>query len=164
MIKDRIGDWLISALIFLSCFGVAGCNTTQYSGPDKAENGWIAIGPDNLEQICGMQWILKEMIKGGKVISLEKEVPYVEFTPEGKLAGFASINRFFGSLSFDKEGGVKISPMGTTMMAGPDPLMKQEQAFLNLFQKAETLSLDGIYLTVAHQGGQDRLVFFVPVH
>ena len=49
---------------------------------------------------------------------------------EGKASGNAGINTFTGSYEAPEDGRVTFGPLATTMMAGPDAAMQQEQAFL----------------------------------
>ena len=134
------------------------------SKTEKTHAGRIEITAENFEKICGMQWILKELTIGGKDLELTGEVPYITFEADGKIGGFASVNRFFGQLKIDSTGKLNLSPMGSTMMAGPENLMARERTFLAAFQKIDRLSLDGIFLHGGSEDKKDRLVFYVPVN
>lgn len=155
----------ILRMVFLAglvlILATAACTRAEKMGP-KFANG-IAIGPETLEQICGMQWILKDLTLEENAVLLETERPYVQFEPDGKFAGFASVNRFFGSLAFDSKGQLTVSPMGMTMMAGPEPLMAQERNFMKGFEAIQTLEREGIYLMGQDGAGKTVLVFYLPV-
>lgn len=121
------------------------------------------ITPDNMDRIAGMQWILKEMTVEGRRFDLTGDKPYIQFEANGKFGGFASINRFFGRLKMDETGLISPTPLGTTMMAGPEELAEQERGFLKAFEKTSRLYIDKIHL-YAESGEDDTgLVFFVPV-
>ena len=49
---------------------------------------------------------------------------------EGKASGNAGVNTFTGSYEAPEDGTLTFGPLATTMMAGPDAAMQQEQAFL----------------------------------
>lgn len=87
----------------------------------------------------------------------------MEIKSHGKIAGFASVNRFFGSLSIDGKGRVSVSPMGSTMMAGPEDLMAREMVFLKALQKIRRLYYEGIYLYTVTEDSDGELIFIVPV-
>jgi len=49
---------------------------------------------------------------------------------DGQATGNAGVNTFNGSYDAPSDGVLTFSPFATTMMAGPDNAMQQEQAFL----------------------------------
>ena len=49
---------------------------------------------------------------------------------EGKASGNSGVNTFTGSYEAPDDGTLTFGPLATTMMAGPDAAMQQEQAFL----------------------------------
>jgi heat shock protein HslJ len=111
-----------------------------------------------------MQWMLQKMTIDGKEYKLTDENPFIKFENDGKVSGFASINRFFGSIKIDNQGRVKwTAPFGSTRMAGPPELMEQENSFLNALQKTESFSIERIYLYIQTSDGQTELTFYVPV-
>jgi len=136
---------------------VAGCRT-----PQEAESPQASITSENLGTIAGVQWILKQMTVDGEAFELTGEKPFIQFD-DGKISGFASINRFFGNMRIDDKGRVKCGPFGSTMMAGSEAQMKQESTFLKALSKAERLSRSGIYLYAKSEDGKTELVFYVPV-
>ena len=139
---------------------VAGCQESQ-----KAQRDRTPITSDNFNTIVGMQWILQEMIVDGKAFELVREKPFIKFdADENKVTGFASANRFFGSVQIDEKGHVQWpGPFGSTRMAGPPEQMKQEETFLKLLPKTNRLSAAGINLYASSKDGKTKLVFYVPV-
>ena len=88
----------------------------------------------------------------------------MKFTKDGKVSGYATINRFFGSIQIDNEGNVQwAKTFGSTRMAGPEEHMKQEGTFLKVLSETERLRREGIHLYVSTKDGQTELVFYVPV-
>ena len=57
-------------------------------------------------------------------------VPSTMTMAESKASGNAGVNQFNGSYDAPSDGVLTFGPLSTTMMAGPDNAMKQEQAFL----------------------------------
>jgi heat shock protein HslJ len=53
----------------------------------------------------------------------------IAFAPDGRVSGQAGCNRYFGSYAL--EGGLTLSPLGATRMACPEPIMAEENAFLD---------------------------------
>ena len=118
---------LIIVICVVSC--LLGCNTSPKTQQMQAEKR-VLIHAGNLNHIIGMQWILKSMKENGQDYPLAGENPFIKFESDGKVSGFASINRYFGSVQVDGEGNLRWSPFGSTKMAGPENLMKQEDIFL----------------------------------
>ena len=124
----------------------------------------ILITSDNFSRITGMQWILQKMIVDGSEYPLAGKMPFVKFEIDGKINGFASINRFFGSMQINEQGQVKWPKVfGSTRMAGPEELMKQEDAFFKAFPKTEQLTVKGIHLYAYSKDRQTECIFYVPV-
>ncbi len=150
---------MLAGIILILAIGSGCISKTEETHAQK-----IKITHENFEKICGMQWILKGMTAGGEVVELTGEVPYFTVEKSGKIGGFASVNRFFGQLKIDNTGKLNLSPMGSTMMAGPENFMAQEHAFMAAFQKIDSFTLGGIFLYAASADNTDRLVFYVPVN
>ncbi len=123
----------------------------------------VVITAENFKTICGMQWILKEMTVDGNPVPLTGETPFLKIEPDGKISGFASVNRFFGALKIDGKGTLEHSPIGSTRMAGPFELMEQERLFLLALKKIEQISGQGIYLYAYTIDRKTELIFYVPV-
>lgn len=122
------------------------------------------ITSENFGRIAGMQWILQKMTVAGKEQEILGERPFIKFEKNGGVGGFASVNRFFGSMEIDDKGIAKWGgPFGVTRMAGPPDAMKQESDFLNALQQTSRLSTEKIYLYIQTPDGQTELVFYVPV-
>ncbi len=148
--------WL--AIITLSLVCLAGCKTAG----NHAAKGEHDITSENLSRITDRQWVLRMMIIDGKEHPLTGDRPFVKFSHDSKVSGFASINRFSGSIQWDDQGKIKWPPMLSTMMAGPPDLMNQEDTFLKALQSVRGLSLDGMHLRAQGKDEQVELVFYVP--
>ena len=142
---------------------LSSCHTTQSERTSTSEDRTL-ITSESLGRIAGMQWTLRKMTIDGQQYKLADERPFIKFENDGKLSGFASINRFFGSMQIDNQGAVKwTAPFGSTKMAGPPELMQQEDSFLDALQKTERLSTERIYLYLQNSDGRTELVLYVPV-
>jgi heat shock protein HslJ len=148
---------IVSGLLF------CGCNENN-GGAEVAADGGVAITSGNFGRIVGMQWILKEMVVDGQAYALTGEMPFVKFEAGGSFNGYASINRFFGSVAIDGAGKV-VWPenVGMTRMAGPQKMMEQEGVVLKTLVGTEKASLEKIYLTFESLDGKSKLIFYVPV-
>jgi putative lipoprotein len=82
-----------------------------------------------------------------------KDKPFVQFGAEGKLAGDAGCNRFFGSYETAADGSIAIGPLGSTRMACPEPEMAQEMQFLEMLQGAKRFERDGTRLSLMDGSG-----------
>ena len=137
---------------------IGGCQESQ-----EKQSTPTVITSENLETIAGVQWILQQMTVDGKPINLIGEKPFIQFdVDENRVTGFASLNRFFGSVNIDKAGNVQWpGPFGSTRMAGPPEQMAQEDAFLKALPQTQRLSKAGINLYATSKDGQTKLVFYV---
>jgi len=130
--------------LFAAVLAFSAACTNQAPGP---EGGW--------EGVFGRIWALQQVedrpVVGGSSPTLVLE-------PDGKLHGKGGVNSFFGSYERQGESGLRFSPLGSTMMAGPPALMDQEVAYLRLLERADGFRLRGgtLALTVA---GEPALVF-----
>jgi len=82
-------------------------------------------------QLTGVHW---------RAVSVDDEaVPedvdlQIQFDVDGSIKGHGGCNRFFGSLQ-KSESGIEVSPLGSTRMSCPEPVMKRETAFLDAIQR-----------------------------
>ena len=149
-------------IISISFSLLIGCKSPQ---GQPLQTGGIKITSENFDRICGMQWILQRMIIDDEEYQLAAERPFIKFTKAGKVSGYASINRYFGTIEFDSHGKLQWSKaFGSTRMAGPEELMNQERAFLTALPSTEQLSMEGIHLYASTEDGRTEFVFYVPVN
>jgi heat shock protein HslJ len=153
-----------NCIILILCIAVlSGCHTSQSEQAPTSEDR-TAITSANLNRIAGMQWTLQKMTVGSKDYEIADKKPFIKFEKDSRVGGFASVNRFFGSMEIDDKGNVKWGgPFGVTRMAGPPNLMKQEDTFLKALQAADSLSIVKTYLHIQTSDAQTQLTFYVPV-
>jgi heat shock protein HslJ len=151
----------IFCIIILWALMIAvGCQESQ-----EGQSAQTPVTSANFKTIAGTQWILQQMTVDSEVIELIGEKPFIQFNAdENKVTGFASLNRFFGSIKIDKKGRVQWpGPFGSTRMAGPPEQMTQEDMFLKALPKTDRLSKGGIHLYATSTDGKTKLTFYVPV-
>ncbi len=88
--------------------------------------------------LLGQEWVV-ENIAGGGVI--DDSHASLHFLANGRLAGNGTCNRILGSYESDGNK-LNIKPAGTTMMACPEALMKQERKLLDLLPTIRSYRID----------------------
>ena len=110
----------------------------------------------------GSEWRLVKWMANGaeKAIAADSAIT-IAFDPSGKIAGNASVNRFSGTYRFDIDGRMEWPRAGfaLTKMAGPQPLMAQERAFLESLRRTAQYRVEGQQLVLESQSGATVLTF-----
>jgi putative lipoprotein len=104
-------------------------------------------------------WVLQAYGQPGNLKSplKDSEINATFDSTKGQVAGSAGVNRYFGGYEL-KDNKLTISKqMASTAMAGPQPLMDQEQEYLTALQAADSYRIDGGNLTI--YCGSTNLVF-----
>ncbi len=109
----------------------------------------------------GVLWVLQTYVdaSGDTVEVLPDTHSTAEFQ-EGKLAGTAGCNQYFGAYQQDGNA-LTVAVGGTTMMACPDPVMAQEQAYLSALGSSATFEISEDQLTIANAKGAVVLTYAV---
>ena len=110
----------------------------------------------------GNEWrLVKWVANGAEKPIVPDSVVTLAFDPSGKIAGNASVNRFAGTYRFDVNGRLEWPRAGfsLTKMAGPQPLMAQERAFLESLRRTTQYRVDGQQLVLESQSGATVLMF-----
>jgi len=131
---------VITVLGFVSLLACAG---TQPGGAET-KTDTARITAERLQDIAGIKWELKIMKMDSKPVPLIKNTKNTfECDENGKVAGIASINRYFGNLSFSEDGKIIWSKaFGMTRMAGPPELMEQEAKFMQALPLTSRMYLE----------------------
>jgi heat shock protein HslJ len=82
----------------------------------------------------------------------------LEFLPEGRVQGFAGVNRLGGSWSAG-EGVLEIGSLVSTKMGGPAELMDLERRYLDALGKVRGFSVQSGLLRLQDAGGSVILEF-----
>ena len=115
-----------------------------------------------LTDIAKIQWQLESVWDSASQKPLPKEPPVTIMLEEnGKVAGGASVNRYFGEFELTADGVIawKGPGFGATMMAGPPELMDFEQYYFKMLHQCDRLSLDNERLIFHTQDGKVRLEY-----
>jgi len=155
---------LLSSCVVRSAAGNAkGHDAERLPGePTAAPSPAKTEGPAGLlPGIAGAEWRLVRLTVDVKELPLASEgTPTLAVAGAGKVQGFASVNRYFGQAEFAEGGRLRwIGPLGSTRMAGPEPLMDQEQAFLTALERARSVALRAGRLILQDETGRTALEF-----
>jgi heat shock protein HslJ len=80
---------------------------------------------------------------------------FVRFEGDGRLAGHGGCNRFMGSYALAGDS-IQITPLATTRMACPEPVMARERLFLAVLEGARRFARDRTELTLTD--GEDAVI------
>jgi heat shock protein HslJ len=119
----------------------------------------LAVGSAGLAMsadISGGQW-RPSMISSASLTSATGI--FVEFKPDGEVAGYGGCNRFFGGYKISGDS-IAIGPLASTRMGCPETL-DTEIAFFRALEGAKTFTQDGNGLTLFDAGGR-TLAQFLP--
>jgi heat shock protein HslJ len=136
---------ILGSLFFLTACGGAGGSSTP-SGTAPAQSGG---------DITGTEWVLS----GSSMNSLDFSKSGITARFEqGKISGFSGVNQYSGPCELGSDGSMKIGPLAGTLMAGPEPLMRAETAYLQLLPKCDSYKVEGSKLTL-YTGGNETLIY-----
>lgn len=147
-------------MIVIGISTLLACTGTQSGGTGTKTNA-MQIIPRRIKNITGVEWHLKKMIRDSKPIPLILDTKNTFSCDEdGKVAGVASINRYFGNFTLKEEGEVIWSKaFGMTRMAGPPDLMEQEAKFMQALPQTSRIYLKGSQLILASEDKSTWLEF-----
>ncbi len=98
------------------------------------------------------EWRLREI--GGqpidRLLPIQDRVPTMEVDADGRVTGFAGVNRYSTSLDLDalESGRFEIGEIISTKMAGPGESMAVEARFLDLLSRIDRVGVSGNHLTM----------------
>jgi len=146
--RQRPGGWggaLGAAGLAVACLVIGAC-APRAAGSDAAGPG---PAPD-ARLLAGGQWDVTAL-NGQPVL---KKVPINITFAEGRVFGAGSCNRFIGSFRPGAAAMMEVSPLATTMMACPGPVMAQEQLFLGILKDVTSFRVEGATLTLETRDGR----------
>ena len=62
---------------------------------------------------------------------------------DGKISGHSGVNNYNGPYKSGSDGSFSVGAIASTMMAGPEPAMRAEHAYLTLLGQARSYSIEG---------------------
>jgi heat shock protein HslJ len=134
----------IVLMIFL--LGVVGAEACGPSGPPLEDTVWVL-------ESYGDKGNLKGVIEDTEI--------NIEFkSDEGKFGGSGGCNSYFGGYEIDNNKLTIVPPIGSTMMACPEPIMDQEQEYFKVLETAESFKTQNNELIISCSGNKE-LVFIV---
>jgi len=77
-----------------------------------------------------------------------------------QFSGFSGVNQYGGTYTAKADGGIEFGPAAGTLMAGPEPLMKVETAYLKLIEGCDSYKIENGTLTLM-TADTDTLIFEV---
>jgi len=77
----------------------------------------------------------------------------------GKISGTSAVNTYGGPYTEGPGDAFSVGDLASTMMAGPEPDMRAEQAYLKLLSQVESCKLTARGLTLFDQNGNESLIF-----
>ena len=147
---------ILTVCVGLSLAGVSGCE----SGSATA----AAEGAKSMQSLLG-SWTLDSIGDKSFAMLVPQDVsakkPTLDISADGKVSGFAGVNRMMSSLNMDalSKGDFTLAPAASTMMAGPEYAMKLERQYLDALGKVRNFKVDGSKLTLTD--GANQIMQFV---
>ena len=138
---------LLRLMVFPALLALAACAP----GP-AAEEARPAppAPPAAADGLLGQAWQLFEIDGGAPVAG---SAPSLQFA-DGRLSGSSGCNRFMGGYALGPEGGsIRTEQMASTMMACPEPLMRQEERFLAVLGHVARYRIEAGVLTLETASG-----------
>ena len=136
--------------LFLAAIVSSGCSSPQNDTSDGNTSDTSLIGPTWQLAAFGSD-------EGEQPVTQDTEIT-AEFSDEGRIAGSAGCNRYFGSYE-QSEDALTISQVGSTRMACPEPLMNQEDRFLTALKTVARWERHGNRLDLLDAAGSLLLRF-----
>ena len=78
---------------------------------------------------------------------------------DGRISGKSGVNSYSGTCKIGPGRAFSVAQVAGTQMAGPEPAMRAESAYLTLLGQARAYGVTGARLTFFDEGGNVSLVF-----
>jgi heat shock protein HslJ len=106
----------------------------------------------------GIRWMLESYSSGGGMETVPQASTADVLFERGKVSGNSGVNTFSGSYQVSGSS-LTVSKLASTMMAGPQDLMKLEQAYLADLQKVASYTAGATDLTLYDRDGKLLLTY-----
>jgi heat shock protein HslJ len=116
----------------------------------------------NAAKLQNRQWELKSITLDSRQVVMDVQANMtLVFAADGKVMGYAAVNRFNGTCSFSPDGKLSWPGPGfvTTRKAGPPELMEKERAYLQALPKTDRAILIGNALRLQSEDESTSLMF-----
>jgi len=105
--------------------------------------------------LTGAEWTLTE----SSMSSIDLGAAGITATFDGeRIAGFSGVNQYGGPYSAGDDGSLEVGDLASTLMAGPERLMRAEQAYLALLSQCTSYRVENDILTLS-TGASETLVY-----
>ncbi len=118
-----------------------------------ALTGCAAPATPSLE---GSQWRLSEWTLSSLAAS---DFNITAAFANGEISGRSGVNAYSGPMTIGADGSFAVGRLRATLMAGTEPAMRAESAYLTLLGQARTWKIAGDKLTLYDAGGNESLIF-----
>jgi heat shock protein HslJ len=78
---------------------------------------------------------------------------------DGRISGSSGVNTYGGPYRVGPRSAFSAGPLASTEMAGPEPAMRAEQAYLTLLGQVGSYKMTDGSLTLYDAGGNESLIF-----
>ena len=112
------------------------------------------VSETNNVSLTGTSWKLVELDSEPATSGAGGKKPFLSFTEDGKVSGFAGCNRFTGGFQSDDDE-LSFSPLASTRMACAEG-MEQENRFLAMLAEVQRYSIHGNDLAL-YGGGEPTI-------
>jgi heat shock protein HslJ len=146
---------VLTWMVLFAAASLVACATSPKEIP-------VIVTSENVAKLQGRQWELKSMTLDGRDIVMDIEANLtLAFGPNGKVTGYAAVNRFNGTYSFSPDGNLSWPGPGfvTTRKAGPPELMEKERAYLRALPQTDRAILRNHMLLLKNDGESTILTF-----
>ena len=104
----------------------------------------------------GTQWRLAEWT----LSSLDaQEFDITAEFADGKVSGYSGVNSYGGTYTVGPRKSFRVRSIASTEIAGPEPAMRAEGAYLTLLGQARSYRVEAGRLTLLEAGGNESLIF-----
>jgi len=140
------------------------CLTTLAAIGSATGIPWIPVtGTSDLQParmtLSGTLWNLDSYDHNGMMVpALPASVVTIRFQDDGQITGLSGINRYFGQYHAGRTS-ISITGLGSTLMAGPEPLTAQESAYMGLLATVSSYVVNGSVLELKNGSGNVVLRF-----
>jgi heat shock protein HslJ len=140
MMRLRLTAVCATLAVSMALLPVAGCGGSGSAPPALNGTSWRLTG-----------WTLSSLDPNGFTITAA--------FADGKISGKSAVNTYSGSYTEGPGDAFSVGELASTMMAGPEPDMRAEQAYLTLLSQAKSYALKGGGLTLFDENGNESLIF-----
>ena len=107
----------------------------------------------NVYNLNGTSWELIQVSRKGKNIAIPKGTKITINFLENEINGFSGINNYSGDYTVNNNFTLS-ADVATTLMAGPENLMKIEFEYLKLLQDSKTIEFNNNFLILTTNDGK----------